>query len=94
MPAVSLVRDLIYQFSEYYPEVLGRAIIMDMPWWARAFVNVIWPFVDPKTKAKVKMISGAEAVRCGEISAAELLEECGGDLCVSSVVKRVSGPLN
>ena len=58
-----------------------------MPWIVKAFVNLMWPFVDPATKKKVKFGSaeGAEIVKDGEVAEDQLLVECGGDLNVSFV---------
>ena len=55
-----------------------------MPWIVKTFVNIMWPFVDPVTKKKVRFGS-LEAVQ-GEILPPHLLKECGGDLNVSCTV--------
>lgn len=79
----SAARDTIHILGEYYPELLGCAIMQDMPWYIRAFVAVFWPFVDPHTKSKVKFHTGAQAVAAGEIAGDVLLRETGGELDVS-----------
>ncbi|KAK6503044.1 hypothetical protein TWF481_008079 [Arthrobotrys musiformis] len=40
--------------QNHYPERLGRALIVNIPWWAKAFLNLIWPFIDPITRPKLK----------------------------------------
>lgn len=54
-----------------------------MPWVVKAFVNLMWPFVDANTKKKVRF--GEDIVASGEVDPGELLKECGGDLEVSYV---------
>jgi hypothetical protein len=80
---VQITKELISTFAEYYPECLGRSILMSIPWWMKAFLHIVWPFVDSHTKSKVRWISGERAIREGEIPACELLEDCGGNLEVS-----------
>lgn len=77
--SISAARDGLYAIGEYYPELLGRAIITDMPWYVRAFVTIMWPFVDSHTKAKVLVCPGDEAVRHA-VGADILLTDCGGSL--------------
>jgi hypothetical protein len=78
LPTPGLTKDLIMGYAAHYPETLGRAIVLDMPWWARLIVNFVWPFVDAHTKSKV-VFSGKEALANGEIDPSMLLEQCGGD---------------
>ncbi|KAF3162035.1 hypothetical protein TWF788_002146 [Orbilia oligospora] len=40
--------------QNHYPERLGRALVVNIPWWAKAFLNLIWPFIDPITRPKLK----------------------------------------
>ncbi|KAK6521135.1 hypothetical protein TWF506_001366 [Arthrobotrys conoides] len=40
--------------QNHYPERLGRALVVNIPWWAKAFLNIIWPFIDPITRPKLK----------------------------------------
>lgn len=79
----TIARETLHILSEYYPELLGHAIIQEMPWMIRAFVTIMWPFVDPYTKAKIKFYSGEEAVAAGEVTGDTFLKECGGSLNVS-----------
>lgn len=69
----------MWALGEYYPELLSRAIVTDMPWYVRAFVNIVWPFVDPQTKSKVLICPGEEAVKQGAVGGEDLLRECGGE---------------
>jgi hypothetical protein len=81
--------------SNHYPENLSLCIMQDMPWVVKAFVNLMWPFVDAATKKKVKFASadGHEVVQDGEVEKGLFLKDCGGDLDVSGkgiVLKKVA----
>jgi len=82
--SVAAARETLHILGEYYPELLGHAIIQEMPWVIRAFVTIMWPFVDPHTKSKIKFYSGEEAVAAGEVQGDSFLKECGGSLAVST----------
>jgi hypothetical protein len=58
-----------------------------MPWVARLFVNLMWPFVDPNTKKKVKF--GTDPVADGDVGKEVLMKESGGDMDVSVVTIQV-----
>lgn len=55
-----------------------------MPWFIKTFINLMWPFVDPLTKKKVKF--GTDIVADGDVASGLLLKECGGELDVSDRV--------
>lgn len=69
--------------SEYYPETLHTSHFLGMHWIVRAFVNLVWPFVDAKTKQKVNFET--DIVGAGDVEPGELLRECGGELDVSDI---------
>jgi len=56
-----------------------------MPWIVKTFVNLMWPFVDPATKKKVRFSSVADKTLVGDgtVEGGQLLRECGGELDVS-----------
>ncbi|OCF31116.1 hypothetical protein I316_07248 [Kwoniella heveanensis BCC8398] len=80
--SISAARQTIHILSAYYPESLGVCIFQDMPWIVKGFVNLMWPFVDPVTKQKVKIGSseGKEVIKDGYADAGQVLREAGGDL--------------
>ena len=39
--------------GNHYPERLGTAVILNLPWMVKKFLDMIFKFVDPVTKAKV-----------------------------------------
>ncbi|WVF70559.1 hypothetical protein IAT40_005350 [Kwoniella sp. CBS 6097] len=80
--SISAARQTIHILSAYYPESLGVCMFQDMPWIVKGFVNLMWPFVDPVTKSKVKIGSseGREVIKDGYADAGQLLKDAGGDL--------------
>lgn len=45
---------MLHILQSHYPERLGLALIINVPFLVNAFFKVIMPFVDPVTRAKVK----------------------------------------
>ena len=45
---------MLHIIQTHYPERLGLALIINVPFLINAFFNVIMPFVDPVTRNKVK----------------------------------------
>ena len=83
-------RQLLHILGQHYPETLGLSFFQNLPWIVKAFINVMWPFVDPVTRKKVKFGSSevGELTRDGDVKKDQLLIECGGDLDVSIVQAR------
>ncbi|WVR05984.1 hypothetical protein IAU60_003012 [Kwoniella sp. DSM 27419] len=80
--SISVARETIHILSAYYPESLGVCVFQDMPWIVKGFINLMWPFVDPVTKQKVKFASSSdkELFKDGLLDPAQLLREAGGEL--------------
>ncbi|ESZ96533.1 hypothetical protein SBOR_3035 [Sclerotinia borealis F-4128] len=53
-PGIGLAREVLSILQTHYPERLGRALIINIPWMVNGFFKLITPFVDPLTKAKLK----------------------------------------
>lgn len=83
--ALQVARQVLHILSAHYPETLASSIFQNMPWVVKAFINLMWPFVDPVTKKKVKFANSEDRslVKEGEVDADQLLVDCGGDLDVS-----------
>lgn len=71
--------------GEYYPETLAMSYMQEVPFVIRTLINIMWPFIDPNTKKKIKIIYGSPraVVDGGDLMGERLLKECGGDLDVS-----------
>lgn len=51
-PSVSVGKQVLHILQYHYPERLGRALFINIPWLAWAFLKICYPFVDPYTKKK------------------------------------------
>ncbi|KAL2152181.1 hypothetical protein VTH82DRAFT_5365 [Thermothelomyces myriococcoides] len=53
-PSLSMGREVLNILQNHYPERLGRALIINMPWVVTGFYKLITPFIDPHTREKLK----------------------------------------
>ncbi|PVF97228.1 CRAL/TRIO domain-containing protein [Serendipita vermifera] len=53
-PSLSMSRNVLHILQTHYPERLGRAYIINIPFLLNAFFKIIMPLVDPVTREKVK----------------------------------------
>ncbi|EPS37367.1 hypothetical protein H072_8946 [Dactylellina haptotyla CBS 200.50] len=60
----------------HYPERLGRALVVNIPWWASLFLNAIKPFIDPVTRPKLKLNEDMSL----HVPSTHLLKEFKGDI--------------
>ncbi|OAA45366.1 CRAL/TRIO domain protein [Cordyceps fumosorosea ARSEF 2679] len=51
---VSTAREVIHILQHHYPERLGKALIINVPWIVWGFFKIITPFLDPVTSEKLK----------------------------------------
>ncbi|PHH86997.1 hypothetical protein CDD83_9445 [Cordyceps sp. RAO-2017] len=51
---VSTAREVLYILQNHYPERLGKALIINVPWIVSGFFKIIHPFIDPVTRQKLK----------------------------------------
>lgn len=61
----------------HYPEHLGRAVIINLPFLINAFFKIITPFVDPITRPKMKF--NPQVVPDGLFTANQCWKEFGGN---------------
>lgn len=61
----------------HYPEHLGRAIIINLPFLINAFFKIITPFVDPITRPKMKF--NPQVVPDGLFTSPQVWKEFGGE---------------
>lgn len=53
-PPLSIAKEVLSILQTHYPERLGRALIINMPWMVVGFFKIIKPLLDPVTKEKLK----------------------------------------
>ncbi|PQK14533.1 hypothetical protein BB8028_0005g00640 [Beauveria bassiana] len=51
---VSTAREVLHILQNHYPERLGKALIINVPWIVWGFFKIITPFIDPVTREKLK----------------------------------------
>jgi hypothetical protein len=66
---------ILHILQTYYPERLGRAYIINIPWLLSAFFKIIMPLVDPVTREMVKF--NPKVIEEGHISADQLMNAGG-----------------
>ena len=52
--------------QDMYPELLGKMLIVNPPWAFPIAFNVVKPWLDPKTQAKIEVVSGDPSARLDE----------------------------
>ncbi|KAL7752703.1 hypothetical protein RI367_001705 [Sorochytrium milnesiophthora] len=98
-PGLSMQREILHILSNYYPERLYRAILINPPWFFWLAFKIIRPLINPVTRAKVVFVdmskdngsSSSLALEEGEETAAaeqEMKEEQRGG---TEVLRRVVG---
>ncbi|CDZ97252.1 Phosphatidylinositol transfer protein PDR16 and related proteins [Phaffia rhodozyma] len=58
-PPIATVRGWISMLSHHYPERMGKAIAINVPWILNAFFKIILPLIDPITRAKLSFNEAA-----------------------------------
>lgn len=53
-PGIGQAREVLHILQHHYPERLGKALIINMPWIVTGFFRLITPFIDPHTREKLK----------------------------------------
>jgi len=53
-PSIGTARSMLNILQSHYPERLGLAMIINVPFLVNTFFKIIMPFVDPVTRNKVK----------------------------------------
>ncbi|KAI0034251.1 CRAL/TRIO domain-containing protein [Vararia minispora EC-137] len=74
-PSFSTARAVLNILQTHYPERLGHALILNVPFLLNAFFKLITPLVDPHTRVKMKF--NPRAVKDGLFDAEQLLSESG-----------------
>lgn len=69
-------RQTISILQNHYPERLGRALVIQVPWLIWGFFKAIGPFIDPLTKEKLKFDEDLTKL----VPPKQLLDKFGGDV--------------
>ena len=82
-PTLSTGKQVLNILQNHYPERLGRAINLSLPWFVSAFYKLITPFVDPLTREKLVFPAkggkdGTEAEIINYVPKEQLEREVGG----------------
>ncbi|KAL5366089.1 CRAL-TRIO domain-containing protein [Aspergillus floccosus] len=62
--------------QNHYPERLGRALVINMPFMIMGFFKLITPFIDPLTRLKLKFNEDLRE----HVPASQLMKSMGGDV--------------
>lgn len=52
-PPFAIAKEVLHILQTHYPERLGRACVINIPWVANVFLKLITPFIDPITREKL-----------------------------------------
>lgn len=78
-----MAKQFISVLQDFYPERLGTAVLLSIPWIVRKFLDFAFTFVDPVTKAKVRW--HVDVVKEGIVPADEAVKDYGGMVDVSAL---------
>ncbi|KAF7374828.1 CRAL-TRIO domain-containing protein C23B6.04c [Mycena sanguinolenta] len=78
-PSLSTARAVLSILQDHYPERLGLALILNVPWLLNAFYKLITPFVDPVTRDKMKF--NPQVVQDGIFSPDMVMSQWWGGSC-------------
>ncbi|THH27619.1 hypothetical protein EUX98_g6573 [Antrodiella citrinella] len=76
-PSMHQSRTVLDILQSHYPERLGRAIVINVPFIVNIFLKLILPFVDPVTREKVHF--NPRVVEDQLFTADQLIQRYGGD---------------
>jgi len=74
-----MARAFLNTFQDHYPERMGVALLVNIPFFISIFLKIVRPFVDPATREKIKL--NPDAVEDGLVAGEQLIREgWGGDI--------------
>jgi hypothetical protein len=74
---IGTAREVLSVLQNHYPERLGKALIINVPWIVSGFFKIITPFIDPVTREKLKFNEDMKTY----VDPAQLWrEDWGGDM--------------
>ncbi|KAJ7707632.1 CRAL/TRIO domain-containing protein [Mycena rosella] len=78
-PSFSTARAVLSILQDHYPERLGLALILNVPFLLNAFFKLITPFVDPVTRNKMKF--NPQVIQDKIFSEEQVMKEWWGGAC-------------
>ncbi|KAJ7030401.1 CRAL TRIO domain-containing protein [Mycena alexandri] len=78
-PSFSTARTVLSILQDHYPERLGLALILNVPFLLNAFFKLITPFIDPITRQKMKF--NPKLIEDGIFSADMVMSQWWGGAC-------------
>ncbi|PIG80658.1 CRAL/TRIO domain protein [Aspergillus arachidicola] len=74
--SVGQAKQTLNFLQNHYPERMGRALVINMPFMIMGFFKLITPFIDPLTRQKLKFNEDLRQ----HVPAAQLMKSMGGDV--------------
>ncbi|KAI0366133.1 CRAL/TRIO domain-containing protein [Pilatotrama ljubarskyi] len=90
-PSLGQSRTVLNILQTHYPERLGRALVVNVPFLVNAFFKLITPFIDPLTRPKLRF--NPDCLKEGLFAPDQLIAEWGGSAHVEYVHERYWDPL-
>ncbi|KAI0635576.1 CRAL/TRIO domain-containing protein [Trametes polyzona] len=90
-PSLGQARTVLNILQTHYPERLGRALVVNVPFLVNAFFKLITPFIDPLTRPKLRF--NPNCLGEGLFTPDQLISEWGGSAHVEYVHERYWDPL-
>ncbi|KAJ5832516.1 hypothetical protein N7474_000827 [Penicillium riverlandense] len=69
-------KQTLHILQNHYPERLGRALVINVPWLIWGFFKLITPFIDPLTRTKLKFNEDLTQ----HVPPSQLMKNVGGDV--------------
>ncbi|KAL4867541.1 hypothetical protein BDV12DRAFT_171120 [Aspergillus spectabilis] len=73
---IGQARDTVHFLQNHYPERLGRALVINMPFIIMGFFKIVTPFLDPVTREKLKFNEDLN----NHIPTSQLMKSVGGQV--------------
>ncbi|KAL4779371.1 CRAL-TRIO domain-containing protein [Aspergillus varians] len=74
--SIGQARDTVSFLQNHYPERLGRALVINMPFIIMGFFKIVTPFLDPVTREKLKFNEKLTA----HVPPSQLMKSVGGEV--------------
>ncbi|KAL2865180.1 CRAL/TRIO domain protein [Aspergillus lucknowensis] len=74
--SIGQARDTVHFLQNHYPERMGRALVINMPFIILGFFKIVTPFLDPVTREKLKFNEDLN----NHIPSSQLMKSVGGEV--------------